>query len=101
MPRTVTKKRATRAQAPSKLEGWELTPKHTKATRVFTFDKHITAVVFLARVAIHEAVLDIHPVITIQGPMVTIVIGRRGGLTKADEDLAERIVRTVARVVGG
>lgn len=76
-----------------KHSGWTINAKATQLARTFSFDDHVTALVFIARVTVHAQVLNHHPDITFtyQKVKVKLTTHELNGLTKLDLALLERI----------
>lgn len=72
---------------------WTPNTKNTQICKTVTFNKHLDALVFIARVTVHAQVLDHHPDIefTYKKVKVTLTSHEVKGLTKLDFDLAGRI----------
>ena len=75
------------------LPEWSVSNKSTNIKRTFSFDSHVEALVFIARVTVHAEVLQHHPDIkfTYQKVAVTLTTHDVKGLTKVDVALAKRI----------
>jgi 4a-hydroxytetrahydrobiopterin dehydratase len=75
------------------LDGWTLPAKGTSLQKTFTFDGHVEALVFIARITVHAQVLNHHPEIlfTFRKVRVTLTTHDVKGLSSLDIDLAKRI----------
>lgn len=87
----LTQKELTKALVP--FPGWKLDAKHTKCSRIFEFEKHIDALIFIARSTVNAEVVQHHPDITFTHAKVKMVLTSHdtGGITKKDIELLERI----------
>lgn len=76
-----------------KLPNWTLNSKSTFLARTFTFENHVDALVFIARITVHSEVLQHHPDITYTYAKVKVKMTTHEykGLTKKDFELAKRI----------
>lgn len=65
----------------------------TNLTRSFSFDSHVEALVFIARITVHSEVLQHHPDIkfTYKKVKVKLTTHEPKGLTKKDIEMADRI----------
>jgi 4a-hydroxytetrahydrobiopterin dehydratase len=74
---------------------WNLTAKDSTLTRVFAFDDHVSALVFIARVTVHAQVLNHHPDIlfTYKKVKVTLTTHDVKGLSQKDFELAKALDR--------
>lgn len=73
--------------------GWELNKAQTTITKSYTFPSFISALAFVAKVAVHAEVLDHHPDIELSYGKVKVKLTthKTASLTKLDLALAERI----------
>ncbi len=80
--------------------GWSLTAKNTKLVKTFTFDTHIDALIFIARLTVHAELLQHHPDITFTYAKVKITLTshEQKTLTKKDVALLSRIEKTHAKL---
>jgi len=80
-------------KALKKLPSWNANPKQTSIATTRTFNNHIDALVFIARITVHAQVEDHHPeiVFTYNKVKVTLTTHDVKGLTKKDIDLALKI----------
>lgn len=76
--------------------GWKLTTKNTKLVKTFKFEKHIDALIFIARVTVHTELLHHHPDIhfTYGTVKMTLTSHEQKALTKKDLALLSRIEKT-------
>ncbi len=76
-----------------KLTLWSRNKKQTELSRIFTFNGHIDALVFIARITVHAQVLTHHPEILFTYAKVKVILTTHDvkGITKLDIDLAKRI----------
>lgn len=76
--------------------GWKLTSKDTKVTKTFTFEKHIDALIFIARLTVHTEIIKHHPDIlfTYCTVKITLTSHDQKALTKKDLALLSRIEKT-------
>jgi len=93
---TKKKKALTKKQVEKKLEkldGWKLNTKGTQITKTFAFKNFVTALAFVAKVAVHAEVMQHHPDIELSYGSVKIKLTTHdvGGLSDADFALAVRI----------
>ena len=74
---------------------WKLTAKDTKLTKTYTFDKHIDALIFIARVTVNAEILKHHPDITFTYCKVKVTLTSHDikALSKQDLLLMARIER--------
>ena len=89
-------KSLTKSELQKALKGlteWKLNPKGTTLTKTVTFQSHVDALVFIARVSVHAQVLDHHPEIVFTYAKVKVVLttDTLKALSKKDIALAERI----------
>ncbi len=72
---------------------WKLDKNHIKATRVFEFEKHIDALIFIARSTVNAEVLLHYPDINFTHCKVkmTVTTHEIKALTKQDVELMSRI----------
>jgi pterin-4a-carbinolamine dehydratase len=80
-----------------RFSSWKLSSDYSKATLQLTFKRHIDAVVFIARLAIHAEVLSHHPEIHITGTKVKLTTHTEKSLTPKDEALMERIEKLLEK----
>tara|TARA_B100000745_G_scaffold261530_2_gene185403 strand:+ start:814 stop:1143 length:330 start_codon:yes stop_codon:yes gene_type:complete len=73
--------------------GWKLDAKHTKLTKVFNFEKHVDALIFIARMTVHAEVLKHYPDVhfTQHKAKVVLTSPEQKTLTKKDLALLSRI----------
>lgn len=76
-----------------KLTLFEANKSETKLTATFTFDDHVAALVFIARITVHAEVQKHHPDVTFTYAKVKVTIATHElkGLTKKDFTLAQKI----------
>ncbi|MFT7507576.1 MAG: 4a-hydroxytetrahydrobiopterin dehydratase [Acidimicrobiales bacterium] len=76
-----------------KFDDWNIDTKKTKFTRTVTFDKHIDALIFIARVTVNAEILNHHPDVTFTYQRVKLVTTTHEvkGLTKLDVSLMDRV----------
>ena len=76
-----------------KLPDWSANTTYTKLSATFSFDTHVGALAFIARVTVHAEVLQHHPDIqfTYKKVKISITTHDAGGLTTKDFDLIHRI----------
>jgi len=91
--KTLSKKELTKLT--KKYPEWKLDAKETKLTRTFEFEKHIDALIFIARSTVNAEIVKHHPDITFTYLKVKMVLitHEAKGLTKQDVSLLERIER--------
>lgn len=72
---------------------WQLNAKETQVYKTFTFENHIDALVFIARVTVHAQVQDHHPDINFgfKKVKVTLTTHEVKGVTKKDFELISKI----------
>jgi len=72
---------------------WKADAAYKKLTHTRTFNTHVDALVFIARVTVHAQVLEHHPDITFTHRKVKIVLTTHDvkGITKLDIELAKKI----------
>jgi len=72
---------------------WKIDAKQTKFIRTFSFEKHIDALIFIARSTVNAEVLKHHPDIlfTYCTVKMTVTTHEPKGLTKNDLQLLKRI----------
>lgn len=89
--KTLTKKEL--AKVVKKFPQWKMDTKETKLTRTFEFEKHIDALIFIARSTVNAEILKHHPDITFTHKKVkmTIMTHDATGLTKDDVLLVARV----------
>jgi len=77
----------------AKLPDWSTNPKQTTLYRTYTFDSHLDALVFIARVTVHAEVLQHHPDIEFGYAKVKVKLTTHDvkGLSKLDIQLAQKI----------
>lgn len=75
------------------LPSWKLSASKTTLMRTFTFNSHIDALTFIARITVHAQVLSHHPDITFTFKKVKVLLSTHEakGLTALDIELAKRI----------
>ena len=75
------------------LSEWKPNAKHTSITRSYNFESFISALAFVAKIAVHAEVMNHHPVIELSygRVKVTLTTDFAKGLTKNDFELATRI----------
>ena len=75
------------------LSGWKQNPAHTVISKSFDFPTYITALAFVAKIAVHAEVVGHHPDIELSYGKVKVKLTthEHNGLTKKDFELAERI----------
>ncbi len=73
--------------------GWKLTGKNTKLNKTFTFDEHIDALMFIARVTVHAQLIQHHPDIyfSYRTVKITLTTHEIKSLSKRDVTLLLRI----------
>lgn len=83
--------------------GWKLNSTQTKLTRTFEFEKHIDALIFIARLTVHAELLKHHPDIhfTHEKVKMTLHSHEVGALTKKDLALLSRIEKVYSSIVSG
>ena len=93
MRRTVLLKEKELNSFLKKYQDWKLNPKKTIIHKIFNFDSHVEALVFIARVTVHAEVLGHHPDIDFSYKKVKVKLTTHDlkGLTKKDVELAKRI----------
>ncbi len=76
-----------------KYPDWKLNKPETKLTATLKFQKHVEALVFLARLTVHAEVLNHHPDVlySYKQLKITTTTHDAEGLTKLDKELTERI----------
>lgn len=76
-----------------KLDEWVLDKSGKKLSLTLTFESHVDALVFIARVTVHAEILQHHPDITFTYKKVKVVLSTHEvkGLTKKDFEFAQRI----------
>lgn len=74
-----------------RFSSWKFAPDYTKATVTLVFKRHVDAVVFIARLAIHAEVLGHHPEILLTAVKVKVTTSTNKSLTALDITLMERI----------
>jgi pterin-4a-carbinolamine dehydratase len=76
--------------------GWKLAAKNTKLVKTFEFEKHIDALIFIARITVHTELLHHHPDIqfTYCKAKITLTSHEQKALTKKDLALLSRIEKT-------
>ena len=89
-------KQATKKEVTSFLKShptWKADAAFKKLTQIRTFETHVDALVFIARVTVHAQVLNHHPDITFTYRKVKIVLSTHEikGITKLDIELAKKI----------
>lgn len=96
-PKLLTERQ--RRAALKKLTLFEPNKSETKLTAVFTFDDHVAALVFIARITVHAEVQHHHPEITFTHAKVKVAITTHElkGLTKKDITLAQKIEKLEAK----
>jgi 4a-hydroxytetrahydrobiopterin dehydratase len=98
--KTLTKKEITKVG--KSYPEWKFDTKQTKLSRTFEFEKHIDALIFIARSTVNAEIVKHHPDITFTYAKVKMVLTTHeaNGLTKLDLELLERIekVNTGQRV---
>jgi len=98
---TKKKTTTTRKKKPSVvLSGWQYSEKQQTLARTFVFEKHIEAVVFVARIAIHSEVYAVYPKITITHNQVVVSLAKEKELTVAERTYVARVDHTYDRVSG-
>jgi 4a-hydroxytetrahydrobiopterin dehydratase len=72
---------------------WNTNPKATILSRIFNFNNHLDALVFIARTTVHAQVLDHHPEILFTYKKVKISLSTHDvkAITKKDIELAQKI----------
>jgi 4a-hydroxytetrahydrobiopterin dehydratase len=72
---------------------WQLNAKETELSRTWTFENHLDALVFIARITVHAQVLTHHPEITYSYKKVKVKLTTHDlkGISTADVELAKRI----------
>lgn len=72
---------------------WSVNAKGTHIVRTLSFENHVEALVFVARVTVHAQVLEHHPeiVFTFKKVKISLTTHEAKGLTKKDFELASRI----------
>lgn len=83
--------------------GWKLSTGDTKLVKTFTFEKHIDALIFIARLTVHTELLQHHPTIlfTHQTVKITLTTYEQKLLTKQDLALLSRIEKTHTKLRDG
>ena len=76
-----------------KFSSWKVDSKGTKCSRVFTFEKHIDALIFIARATVNAEILKHYPQVTFSYCKVKMVIttAEVKAMTKLDVALLKRI----------
>jgi len=84
-----------------KYPDWSLNKPETKLVATLTFNKHVEAMVFLARMTVHVEVLNHHPEVlfTYKKLKITTTTHDVDGLSTKDSELIKRIEHL--RVAGG
>lgn len=79
-------------------EHWKLDSKRVKFSRTFEFEKHIDALIFIARTTVNAEILKHHPDITFTycKVKVSVTSHEQKGLTQKDVELLARIDRVFA-----
>lgn len=72
---------------------WSINPKATVLSCTVTFNNHIDALVFIARITVHAQVLDHHPeiVFSYKKVKVSLTTHEVKAITKKDIELAKKI----------
>ena len=83
--------------------GWKLTSGDTKLVKTFVFEKHIDALIFIARLTVHTELLQHHPTIlfTHQSVKITLTTHELKKLTRQDLALLARIEKTHTKLQDG
>lgn len=76
-----------------KIPDWKIDAGSKKISRTYTFENHVQALVFIARITVHAEVLQHHPDISFTYAKVKVTLTTHSvkGLTQKDFDLAKRI----------
>ena len=79
---------------------WKLDSNATKLTRIFTFEKHIDALIFIARSTVNAEVMKHQPDITFTYCKVKMAVTTHDlkGLTKNDINLIKKIEQVSQKV---
>ena len=93
MKKPVALKKSELTKALKSLPSWSLNPKGTVLSQTFTFNNHLDALVFIARITVHAQVLDHHPEIlfTFKKLKVSLTTHDVKSVTKKDIELAKKI----------
>jgi len=80
-----------------KLPDWKTNPKTTTLYKTFTFDTHVNALTFIARITVFAEVAGHHPDIEFTYAQVKVKLTTHDvkGLTKKDIDLAQKIEQSI------
>jgi len=92
MKKALTKRQV--ASALKKLPDWTLNKAGTQIARTFSFETHVDALVFIARITVHAEVLKHHPEVVFTHQKVKIKLMTHDAdnqLTQLDIDVAKRI----------
>ena len=75
------------------LSGWRSNPKSTVLTKDFDFPNFISALAYVAKIAVHAEVIEHHPDLELSYGKVKVKLTTHDakGLTAKDFDLARRI----------
>ncbi len=79
---------------------WNLSTDGKNISRTFVFKKHIEAIVFVARVAIHGEVLQLTPKIIIEHTEVTLALYNPTRIATVEQEYQKRASHAYERMVG-
>ncbi len=80
-----------------RFSSWKFAPDDTKATLTLTFKRHVEAVVFIARLAIHAEVLGHHPEVLLTAAKIKLTTSTNKSLSALDAALMERIEKILKK----